>query len=174
MYVDTAFISGTSEQESLFGLPGEFFAGRFFHNQEDGHVYAQMGKASAALFRLRGWANSTVRPLQMHNGSFSMTDQLIGLSFSAFLLSNYLFSGGLRVSRDILWRTHPDGLNVVVCKESLERVIPGSFGYQYSCILPFWFRDVLTESMTSFWVRAKVRHQWTRWRFGNMVTKILR
>ena len=78
LFVDTAFVSGTLEQRSLFGLPGEFFAGRFFHNRDDGHVYAQMGKASMALFRLRGWANGTARAMEMSNKSFGMTAALIG------------------------------------------------------------------------------------------------
>jgi hypothetical protein len=39
LYVDSAFVPGEYEQRSLFGLPGEFFAGRLFHNTEDGHVY---------------------------------------------------------------------------------------------------------------------------------------
>ena len=78
LYVDSAFIPGEFEQSSLFGLPGEFFAGRLFHNLDDGAVYAQMGKVSMELFRLRGWTNSTVRTLQMRNQSFQMTEELIG------------------------------------------------------------------------------------------------
>ena len=77
LYVDSAFISGSYERTSLFGLPGEFFAGRFFLNTVDGHVYAQMGKASMVLYRLKGWSNSTVLPLKMQNASFTMDSSLI-------------------------------------------------------------------------------------------------
>lgn len=59
------------------GLPGEFFAGRFFHNATDGNVYAQMGKVSMVLFRLKGWSNTTVKPLSMHNQSFVIGPELI-------------------------------------------------------------------------------------------------
>ena len=62
----------------LLAVPGEFFAGRFFHNLDDNAVYAQMGKVSPVLFRLKGWANNTVQPLVMHhNSTFSMTPELI-------------------------------------------------------------------------------------------------
>ena len=76
LYVDSAFLPGEFEKTNLYGLPGEFFAGRFFHNTEDDAVYAQMGKASMALFRLKGWANDTVIPLKVLNSSFALTPEL--------------------------------------------------------------------------------------------------
>ena len=38
LFVDTLFVSGSEEQRTLYGLPGEFFAGDF-HRAEDGAVY---------------------------------------------------------------------------------------------------------------------------------------
>lgn len=77
LYVDSAFLPGEYEKTNLYGLPGEFFAGRFFHSQDDNAVYAQMGKASMALFRLKGWANDTAIPLEMKNSSFALTPEQI-------------------------------------------------------------------------------------------------
>ena len=75
-YVDSAFLPGEYEKSNLYGLPGEFFAGRFFHNKEDNAVYAQMGKASMALFRLKGWDSDTVISLKVLNSSFALTPEL--------------------------------------------------------------------------------------------------
>lgn len=77
LFVDSAFLPGEFEKTNLFGLPGEFFSGRFFHNKLDNQVYSQMGKASMVLFRLAGWANDTATPLIMLNESFALTPGLI-------------------------------------------------------------------------------------------------
>jgi hypothetical protein len=43
LFVDTLFVSGSYEQKTLYGLPGEFFAGDF-HTDSSGNVFARLGK----------------------------------------------------------------------------------------------------------------------------------
>ena len=69
LFVDTCFLDGQYEGSSLYGLPGEFWAGKTYYNKDDGHVYAQMGKQSMTLYRMRNWSRNTTVALAMQNGS---------------------------------------------------------------------------------------------------------
>ena len=73
MYVDTVFVPASSNLETLYKPPGEFFAGGAFLNKDDGKVYARWGKVSMQLFRLDGFDKANVLELSMAPSAITLT-----------------------------------------------------------------------------------------------------
>jgi hypothetical protein len=64
LYVDTIMLDGSRARETIYGAPGEFFAGQTFLNAQNGKVYLAWGKNTPALYEIQGWtANAGITPL---------------------------------------------------------------------------------------------------------------
>ena len=123
LYVDTMFLSKAQEESTVYGLPDEFWVGRTFLNRNDGQMYAQMGKQSMVLFRLKGWANHSVRSLPMLNSSVRV-DQVA--------LPNYV-AAQLRGTGKL------DGLTLLVNRTAEPPALDGSLrGWESASHAKLW------------------------------------
>ncbi len=68
LYIDTLFPDikrVPHETSGIYQMPGEFFAGSLFPNQDNGKIYICVGKYTPLLFETEGWSlkENPVRPL---------------------------------------------------------------------------------------------------------------
>jgi len=69
LYVDTLFPDGRSlpvDKGGIYLLPGEFFVGSVFPNEENGKIYFCLGKYTPLLFEAEGWSlkENPVKPMK--------------------------------------------------------------------------------------------------------------
>lgn len=55
LYVDTLLLDGSFEKQTIYGVPGEFFVGGAFLDQDSGKVVLKFGKNTPILFEAVGW-----------------------------------------------------------------------------------------------------------------------
>lgn len=74
LFVDTLFLEGSRQYDSVYGIPGEFFGGQHFLNREDGKMYLAMGKTTPLLFAADGWTKDHgIQPLALKDRTVAIS-----------------------------------------------------------------------------------------------------
>jgi len=64
LFVDSLVLDGDQQFKTVYGSPGEFFAGDTFLHKDSGKVYLQWGKWRPLLFEIDGWdRNLNIQPI---------------------------------------------------------------------------------------------------------------